>query len=91
MNDEIFYKEILFKIRNNKIISLLILIVCLSVASVFAYSRPTIYQSELTFKVKMNQPMKTPSEKAYRLQEISQIAISEEVRKPISGDGLQGE
>lgn len=90
MNDDKFLKEIIFKIKTNKILFLGILFFCLGIAGAFALSRPNVYQSELTFAVKMKQPMRDKTQKDGRLQEISQIAISEEVRKPVSSDGLLG-
>lgn len=90
MNDDNLYKEVVLMIRRYKVISLGILLVCIGIAGAFAMSRPVVYQSKLTFAVRLNQPMSDKARKNARLQEISQIAVSEDVRKPVSSDGLLG-
>lgn len=77
-------KEIILTLNQYKKISLGIILICLSGACVFAMSRPSVYQSELTFAVKMNQPSPTMVKNNERLQEIARIVESDEVRKPIS-------
>lgn len=87
MDNDGFAKQVIVELRHYYVVCILILVVCLSVACIYAMSQPTIYQSELTFVVKMAQPL---SEKDNRLQEISKMAVSEEVRKPIGVDNIDG-
>lgn len=88
-NNEVARKMII-EIKNHWLISIIILALSLSIAAFYAISQPTVYQSELTFAVRMNQPIPTKATKDDRLQEISKMAISEAVLKPISVNDING-
>lgn len=95
MENENLCREVILILREHLKIVIAIFLVCLGTAGGFAVTRPTVYQSELTFAVKINEPAPTKVKNNDRLQEIARIVESDEVRKPIfieaSGDKFNQE
>ena len=85
-----FARKVVTELRKQWLISIMILAVCLGMAVMYALEQPTVYQSELTFVVKMNQPLPKTAAADARLQLVSKIAESDEVKKPISIENNDG-
>ncbi|WP_027396878.1 hypothetical protein [Anaerovibrio lipolyticus] len=88
MSNDGFARDVVMVIRRYYIISFVIVAVCVGGACFFAISRPDVYQSECTFSVKMNQPISKVGDT--RLSEISKIAESDYVKKPIKVENNNG-